>query len=214
MAQLDILLDEDLLVGTGVTCRETLRPHAHSVLVDLIHNIRHQLNINQISRIIYVYSRNLLDSTLSLSIQTMSGKLLLSVIENIISGQHPPEEVRFLLIRTLDAFSQRLASLKQMAPSVANYKNRKPEDAGSGTLEGYLDLGNVQPIHTGTRLLDVTGDMLKGCFFLTQTCGFSLGQFWLESRLLFSTSRIQTCQSTTTRCRLRPPPLEKKWRYL
>jgi transformation/transcription domain-associated protein len=93
MSHIDILLDEDLLVGTGVTCRETLRPHAISVLVDLIHNVRHQLTFPQISRIIYIHSRNLLDPRLAPSVQTMSGKLLFSIIENIIVlSQHPPEE--------------------------------------------------------------------------------------------------------------------------
>lgn len=87
LTQIDTLLDEDLFVGTGVTCRETLRPHAHSVLVDLIHNVRASLSYEQISRIIYIYSVNLLDGRLSVSVQTMCGKLLLSLVDNCVQGE-------------------------------------------------------------------------------------------------------------------------------
>ena len=50
LRHINLLLDDNVLVGTGVTCRETLRPLANSVLIDLLHNVRIQLTLPQISR--------------------------------------------------------------------------------------------------------------------------------------------------------------------
>lgn len=80
---IDILLNDDVLIGTGVTCKETLRPIAYSVLMDLIHHVRSQISLAQISKIITIFSRNLQDVAIQPQIQTMCAKLLLSLVENI-----------------------------------------------------------------------------------------------------------------------------------
>lgn len=80
-----MLLNDDVLVGSGVTCQETLRPLAHSVLIDLLHNVRIQLTLPQISRIILAYSRNLQDISIPPQIQTMCVKLLLGLADNLVN---------------------------------------------------------------------------------------------------------------------------------
>lgn len=72
------------------TSFETLRPLAHSTLADLVHHVRSevsalmlglvtnsnaplQLTLKQLSRTIYLYSRNIHDPSLPMGIQTMSG---------------------------------------------------------------------------------------------------------------------------------------------
>jgi transformation/transcription domain-associated protein len=88
---IDVLLNDNVLIGTGITCRETLRPVAHSVLVDLIHNVKGQLSASQIMKIIYIYSRNMHDPKFPIQVQTMCAKLLLSMIENIMQKTHALE---------------------------------------------------------------------------------------------------------------------------
>ncbi|KAI8907173.1 hypothetical protein EDD86DRAFT_232632 [Gorgonomyces haynaldii] len=153
---LDILLDEDVIIGSGVTCRETLRPLGHSVLVDLIHHVRAELSLQQISRIIYIYSKNLHDPRFPPQVQTMCCKLLLSMVENIVK-QPSKDDVRHLLMRTLDAFSQRLGSLKDVFAAAKDHPQSDQQ-----TIDAYFDIGLSQPIHTASVLLDTTpADAIK-----------------------------------------------------
>lgn len=46
------MLDEELLVGPGRQARDTLRPLAYSTLADLVHHVKDQIDLNQVSRVI------------------------------------------------------------------------------------------------------------------------------------------------------------------
>ncbi len=94
LRHINVLLDDDVLVGTGVTCQETLRPLAHSVLIDLLHNVRIQLTLPQISKIILAYSRNLQDITIPPQIQTMCVKLLLGLADNLVNQPSKNDGIR------------------------------------------------------------------------------------------------------------------------
>lgn len=92
--KIDILLNEKVLVGTGVTSHETLRPLAYSMLADLVHHVRADLTPAQLAKTVYIYSRNLHDQSLASSIQTMCAKLLLNLVDCIVripngEGKHP-----------------------------------------------------------------------------------------------------------------------------
>lgn len=82
--KIDILLNEKVLVGTGVTSHETLRPLAYSMLADLVHHVRADLTPAQLAKTVYIYSRNLHDQSLASSIQTMCAKLLLNLVDCIV----------------------------------------------------------------------------------------------------------------------------------
>ncbi|CAH8874323.1 unnamed protein product [Trichobilharzia szidati] len=80
---LDDLMDEEILIGQGYTIRDSLRPLAYSTLADLTHHIRSHLSISKIARAIDVYGRNMHDNTLPFSIQQMSIRLILNLVECI-----------------------------------------------------------------------------------------------------------------------------------
>lgn len=107
VSQIDTLLDEGVLIGTGRTSYETLRlrdpqpptpqttipsllsvdnppffprPLAYSTLADLVHHVRTELSLVQLSKVVYLFSRNIHDATLPFNIQTMSAKLLLNLV--------------------------------------------------------------------------------------------------------------------------------------
>ena len=61
----------------------TLRPLAYSILADLVHHIRTYLTLPNLSLAVHVFSRNVHDDSLPVSIQTMSCKLLLNLVESI-----------------------------------------------------------------------------------------------------------------------------------
>ena len=58
--KLDILMDETVLVGRGKLCQAELRPLAFSMLAELVHHVRQQLTIAQLSRVVYLFSRSAL----------------------------------------------------------------------------------------------------------------------------------------------------------
>jgi len=61
----------------------SIRPLAYSMLADLVHHVRVELSMPQLIRMVNLYSRSLQDSTLPLTIQTMSAKLLVNLIDSL-----------------------------------------------------------------------------------------------------------------------------------
>ena len=71
------------LPGSGWTTKETVRSLAYSILADLVHHIRTSLSLQHLSMAVFLFSKNVHDETLPVSIQTMSCKLLLNLVECI-----------------------------------------------------------------------------------------------------------------------------------
>ena len=72
---IDQLFDEDVLIGSGWTARESLRPLAYSTLADLVHHVRSHLPLQHLSLAVHLFSKNVHDESLPVSIQTMSCKV-------------------------------------------------------------------------------------------------------------------------------------------
>ncbi|EPS71616.1 hypothetical protein M569_03143, partial [Genlisea aurea] len=118
---IDTLLDERVLVGSGRACYETLRPLAYSLLAEIVHHVRADLSLSQLSRIIYLFSSNMHDSTLSLSIHTTCARLMLNLVEPIFEkgvDQTSMDEARILLGRILDAFVGKFNTFKRTIPQL------------------------------------------------------------------------------------------------
>ncbi|KAG4306575.1 hypothetical protein PORY_000563 [Pneumocystis oryctolagi] len=171
--KIDLLLDQRVLIGEGVTVHETLRPLAYSMLADLIHHVRSELNAKQISQTIRVYSANLHDWTLAISIQTMSAKLLLNMIDRIMKlPQH--SEGRQLLIIILDSFAKKLKELNQLYPFLRHKQflndtlkseNTKQTQELESTkyidIENTLDLQCLNPIEPSFSTFNLSLSPLK-----------------------------------------------------
>ncbi|KAJ3022967.1 hypothetical protein HKX48_004725 [Thoreauomyces humboldtii] len=169
----DVLLNEDVLVGTGVTAKETLRPIAHSVLVDLIHHVRNDLSPTQLAMAIHMYSRNLHDSNFPPNIQTMCAKLLLNIVD-CLTNIADKDEARRLLLRIMRTFGQKFASLRLSFPVVVEHHRRRRAQSQTtpdvtsfvDENDGYLDLGYAQPIRTYMRAYENSLDAVKDIRFL------------------------------------------------
>lgn len=85
---IELLFDEDLLLGRGHTSLESLRPLAYSTLGDFIHHVRLELNFEILSKAIHLFSKNIHDETLPIAIQIMSIRLLLNLVECIRIYRH------------------------------------------------------------------------------------------------------------------------------
>ncbi|XP_011099839.1 transcription-associated protein 1 isoform X3 [Sesamum indicum] len=118
---IDTLLDERVLVGTGRACFEALRPLACSLLAEIVHHVRGDLSLSQLSRIIYLFSSNMHDASLSLSIHTTCARLMLNLVEPIFEkgvDQASMDEARILLGRILDAFVGKFNTFKRTIPQL------------------------------------------------------------------------------------------------
>lgn len=110
--KIDLLFDDRVLIGEGLTVHETLRPLAYSTVADFIHNVRAELSPQQIWKTVEIYCRNLQDNTLALTVQIMSAKLLLNLVEKIMKLQSRADS-RQLFMLIIDAYAKRFASLNR-----------------------------------------------------------------------------------------------------
>lgn len=118
----DSLLDERILMGSHRHSDQTIiRPLGYSTLADLVLHVRSMLTLKQLSRVVYMFSRVLHDSSMKLpvSIQLTAVRLLLSVVDIIFNNKDPnPQIGRDLLDRILDTLVNKLGILKDSVDSV------------------------------------------------------------------------------------------------
>ncbi|CCH58153.1 hypothetical protein TBLA_0A03540 [Henningerozyma blattae CBS 6284] len=135
LPKLEFLFDQDVLIGKGFTTYETLRPLAYSTVADFIHNVRTELLLDDIEKTIKLYSSYLLDPTLALTVQIMSAKLLLNLVERILKlGKEKQQEApraKKLLMTIIDAYTNRCKMLNRQFDSIMSdheaYEKKKAE---------------------------------------------------------------------------------------
>ncbi|KAF9581361.1 hypothetical protein BGW38_001654, partial [Lunasporangiospora selenospora] len=161
--KIDILLNEKVLVGTGVTSHETLRPLAYSMLADLVHHVRAELTPAQLAKTVYIYSRNLHDPSLASSIQTMCAKLLLNLVDCIV--RIPNGEGKILLIKILDTFTNKFAALNLAFPGILKQAERKKNGEETNNEDDF-DYEKARSMHTASSSTESQVDHAKDGRFL------------------------------------------------
>jgi len=141
------LLDEKLLIGEGKLVFDTLRPLAYATLADVVHQIKGELSLQQLSRIVYVFSRNLHDTSLPLSVQSQSVRILLNLVDQIhrssdaTDGRH---NGRALLVRILHTLTAKLEALQAFIPKLTAHIQRNSAamlakmEANTNTASGAI----------------------------------------------------------------------------
>uniref|UniRef100_A0A8D2JJ48 Transformation/transcription domain associated protein n=1 Tax=Varanus komodoensis TaxID=61221 RepID=A0A8D2JJ48_VARKO len=146
---MDKLFDESILIGSGYTARETLRPLAYSTLADLVHHVRQHLPLNDLSLAVQLFAKNIDDESLPSSIQTMSCKLLLNLVDCIRSkSEQENGNGRDILMRMLEVFVLKFHTIARYQLSVI-FKKCKPQSelgAGEAVLPGVPAGGNTAPV--------------------------------------------------------------------
>lgn len=110
--KLELLFNEKILIGDGLTSYDTLRPLAYSTVADFIHNVRNELTPSQIWSTVNIYCDLLKDDSLALTVQIMSAKLLLNLVERIMKLPNKLEGRQLFLI-IIDSYAKRFASLNR-----------------------------------------------------------------------------------------------------
>lgn len=108
--KIELFFDEKVLIGHGLTSYETLRPLAYSTVADFIHNVRNELTSKQIWSTVQIYCDLLKDDSLALTVQIMSAKLLLNLVERIMKLPNKLEGRQLFMI-IIDSYAKRFHSL-------------------------------------------------------------------------------------------------------
>jgi transformation/transcription domain-associated protein len=130
------LFDEDILLGKGWTTHESLRPLAYSTLADLVHHVRQSLPLSDLARAVALFSKNVHDESLPTSIQTMSCKLLLNLVECIKarSEQENAATGRELLMRMMEVFVLKFKTVAKLQLPVLMAKHKGLQQPQTPTI--------------------------------------------------------------------------------
>ena len=114
---LQSLLDERVLMGSHhrYSDKTILRPLGYTTLSDFVHHARSILNMNQMSKVVGMFSKVLHDTsmTLPMSTQYTAVRTLLSVVDIVFHNKdRNPQTGRDILVRILRALVEKLASLQ------------------------------------------------------------------------------------------------------
>ncbi|KAL4095775.1 hypothetical protein PRIC1_009146 [Phytophthora ramorum] len=137
-AQLELLMNDDVLVGKGRCSFYQIRPLAYSTLADMIHHVRDMLTLSQVSIIVDFYGKRIHDPTLPISIQTTSIRLLLNLVD--ISAKNEDADSwkgRNILSRILLIISGKFGTtLANLPMALATTLRSKTSGDRSDLLEG------------------------------------------------------------------------------
>lgn len=138
---MDRLFDESVLLGKGWTTHESLRPLAYSTLGDLVHHVRQQLPMSDLAKAVHLFSNNVHDETLPTSIQIISCKLLLNLVDCIRQrseteagqGRDSVRTGQDLLMRMLEVFVVKFKTIAKLQLPVLITKSKAQQAAAVTT---------------------------------------------------------------------------------
>ncbi|XP_011636974.1 transformation/transcription domain-associated protein [Pogonomyrmex barbatus] len=124
---MEIFFNEDIFIGHGWTAHEVLRPLAYSTLADLVHHVRLQLPLSDVSRAVHLYGKNLLDQTLPTAVQMVSCKLLMNLVDTVRqrSDAENSNQGRELLMRILLVFVLKFKTIAKIYIPILRNKTKQ-----------------------------------------------------------------------------------------
>ncbi|KAG6837441.1 hypothetical protein H0H93_009535 [Arthromyces matolae] len=136
---LDKLLDEDVLLGKGVSSKEMLRAVVYSAIADLVHHIRNELTPQQLARSVHVFSKIIHNPTLGNNLHTMSAKMLFGLTDPILSKGDEKEASR-LVGSMFETCLERLEALALIQEEVATSSAQLKENSEVITIDSaYIE---------------------------------------------------------------------------
>ncbi|KAJ7700136.1 hypothetical protein B0H17DRAFT_1158131 [Mycena rosella] len=128
--QIDKLFDERVLLGTGVTGKEMFRSHIYSALADLFHHTRNELTLPQLTHVVLVYTRIMHNPALPTSVHPMFAKILISLIDTIVSKDKVPASriLLYILDTCLDRLDALNVVLEEVYATLDRAKNNKKDE--------------------------------------------------------------------------------------
>uniref|UniRef100_A0A9J8CVD8 Transformation/transcription domain-associated protein n=1 Tax=Cyprinus carpio carpio TaxID=630221 RepID=A0A9J8CVD8_CYPCA len=133
----ELLIAAKHILTTDLRSRE---PLAYSTLADLVHHVRQNLPLTDLSLAVQLFAKNIDDESLPSSIQTMSCKLLLNLVDCIRSkSEQENGNGRDILMRMLEVFVLKFHTIARYQ-LVSIFKKCKPQSeigvVDTGALPG------------------------------------------------------------------------------
>lgn len=165
---LHVLCDDDILVGTGWTVYETLRPQAYHILVDLLAQYKGRIKLKDLSAAINLFAKNLHDNTLPPHVQLMSCKafnnLVAFTVAPLSDEKIEPREIaiiRDLVMRMIEVFVLKLKNVavfhlplikkRIQAQQQAHMQQSMNENTTSSTSVPHGLQAHGHPTHSNAR---------------------------------------------------------------
>lgn len=177
VGSMDKLFDEELLLGRGWTVHESLRPLAYSTLADLVHHVRQHLNIHVLTKAVHLFSKNVHDESLPTSIQTMSCKLLLNLVDCIRQrSDAETTTARDLLIVMLRIFTLKFHTIAriQLPQIMTKWQKMKAESTSGGTAATGAGTTPASSLLSSTENRDPLSMDLSGTDQATKLCSIGI----------------------------------------
>lgn len=135
------------------------RPLAFSMLADLVHHVRLELNPLQLGRVIHIYSCNLHNMSLNGAIQTMCAKLLMNLVECVLQKDTPEGSVQVLHALFITCVDK-LSALHNMHTEVVAYAQRAK--AGKVDQTDIVHIEKMKPVMAAAFVNETLEEVLKG----------------------------------------------------
>lgn len=172
----DLLLDERLLVGNGMTGTEQLRALQVSVLADLVHFLRPDLSAPQLIRVVHMYAGYLHDPSLSPGLQNLCTKALVG-LQDVAVKKLGPEEGGRMLGNLLESYVSKLFAVRTvfqdllaMLKATLKEKERREQpdfaqDSPDGTPYTMPEVGAIEklkPVQRAAFAVEPSEEVMKG----------------------------------------------------
>jgi transformation/transcription domain-associated protein len=131
------------------------------MIADLLHHLRAQLSSHQLSRVIHIYSCNLHNASLSIQIQNMCMKVLITLVECVIQQCSRPDAAQILgslletAIEKLDAVHRMHQDLLLMAEATKGHVD---------PILGFVAVEKAKPIQGASFVTESPEEVFRGKF--------------------------------------------------
>lgn len=179
---LNSFCDIGLLLGEGYTAFYVFRPLALSMVADLVHHVRNDIQGDILERVFLLFVNSLHDSSLPIGIHVMCVKLLLNLVEPLVSRASSDEAgnfsslltflvVRSYLSRLFETFGLKIERLAFVSQNVdVNSPSDLKDRINSLYYDNFIDDPlNSRPIQTDVVFSESGAEALRDFKFLFKT---------------------------------------------
>ncbi|GJD05700.1 Transcription-associated protein 1 [Galdieria sulphuraria] len=165
-SELENLIDESTLFGSSESISEGVKSLGYSFLAELVHLMRQDLSSDILKRVVSIFCKNILDTSLSLPVQFTSAKLLVSLSETVHNQSEGIVSKKALFARIIATFVERFESLIERIATLAhNWKYAEEQqmdtksECGEDTYSWILNVASFEQLERWEE--DLTTSFLK-----------------------------------------------------
>ncbi|KAI6035416.1 hypothetical protein F5J12DRAFT_25544 [Pisolithus orientalis] len=166
LPHIDKLFDEQVLLGTGVGSRETIRPAAYASLADLVHHLRGELSAEQLAKVAKLYSMLLHNPYLGHNLHTLFSKMMFGLIENI-TAKATPQAAACILGAMFETCVDRVEAMTNILEMTTEHVENAKRGEESQTLPLLIE--RARPVAGAAYAIEKPEEVIQECRYLFRT---------------------------------------------